>query len=196
MFSRRRLLLGGAAGVALLAVASAGLGLQRTRLAKAPADGLKVLSPEEYSILSAITRRLVPAEGAPDAPAIDVALLADRVFAHVEDDVLEGLRLALRLVESGSVGALFLIHVRPFTQLSPEAQGRALEWLRISGVPLRRTLYRSFSGLAGSLYYGDPRAWPSVGYAGPPDPAALRAAYAPQLVDLASLRGVSPGKGG
>ena len=107
-----------------------------------------------------------------------------------------GLKLALGLVESGLVGALLFEHVRPFTQLPDEAQGRALERLRVSRVPMRRTIYRSFSGVVGSLYYGDPRCWPSVGYPGPPDPAALRSAYAAQLVDLAGLRGKPPDGGG
>jgi hypothetical protein len=190
------LLRGGLIGVGLLATASVGLSLQRTRLIPVPREGLKVLSRAEYSILTAIARQLVPAEGGPGVAPIDVALLADQLLEHVEEDVVDGIKLALGLVESGLVGALLFEHVRPFTQLSAEAQGRALEWLRVSRIPLRRTIYRSFSGLAGSLYYGDPRAWPSVGYPGPPDPTALRTAYAGQLVDLAALRGTPPAEGG
>jgi hypothetical protein len=39
-----------------------------------------------------------------------------------------------------------------------------------------------------AVYWGDPRTWPSTGYSGPPDPRALRATYAENLVDLNALR--------
>ncbi|MBC7171092.1 MAG: hypothetical protein H5U40_01625, partial [Polyangiaceae bacterium] len=38
------------------------------------------------------------------------------------------------------------------------------------------------------IYYGDPRAWPSLGYPGPPSPEGLRAAYRENLVDWDALR--------
>ena len=60
-----------------------------------------------------------------------------------------------------------------------------------SSVALRRTVFRALSGLVSSIYYGDPRTWPGVGYPGPPAPRAMRQAYAPNLVDLAAL--VEPG---
>lgn len=197
-FSRRALLRGGAASLALVALASFGIAAQRTRLRPVPAAGLRVLSPSEYSILSAIAGRLCPppAPGVPGAEALDIALLADRLFERAEDDIQAGLKLALHVVESGLTGAALLERIEPFTQLSPEKQDATLEWFRISRLPLRRTIYRSMSGLVGALYYGDPRSWPSVGYPGPPDPAALRRAYADQLVDLAALRAKPAGKGG
>jgi hypothetical protein len=42
--------------------------------------------------------------------------------------------------------------------------------------------------LATSLYFGDARVWPGLGYPGPPSPPGLRDAYAAQLVDLDVLR--------
>jgi hypothetical protein len=197
-FSRRAFLKTGAAGLALVALASFGLAAQRTRLRAAPSAGLKVLSQAEYSILAAIAARFcpAPAPGVPGADEMDVALLADRLFERAEDDIQAGLKLALHVVESPLTGAALLEHTAPFTQLSPEKQDSALEWFRISRVALRRTIYRSMSGLVGALYYGDPRSWPGVGYPGPPDPAALRRAYSAQLVDLASLRAKPQVKGG
>ncbi len=51
--------------------------------------------------------------------------------------------------------------------------------------------FRALSALTTGLYFGDPRTWPGLGYPGPPDPAALRQAYAGQLVDLDAL--LAPG---
>lgn len=175
----------------VVGLSSVGLALQRTHIEAVPEEGLEVLSSAEYAILSAVAARLCPAPGpgvaAPES--VDVALLADRLFVRADEDAQKGLKMALAIVESGLVGAIALERVRPFTQLSPEGQARALEWLRQSRIPLRRTIYRSLSGLVGSLYYSDPAVWPTVGYPGPPSPKALRVAYASQLVDLEALRG-------
>ncbi len=181
-----------------MVLSSVGVGLQRTRLRALPKEGLRVLGAEDYSILFAIAEVLCPAPGpgVPGATGIDVALLADRALEGAEADVLDGMRTALKIVESALVGALAFEHGKPFTALDRDARARVLDWFRISRIALRRTIYRSFSGFVGSLYYGDPRAWPSVGYPGPPDPAALRSAYPAQLVDLASLRARAPAEGG
>ena len=197
-FSRRALVRGGLASLALVAISGTAIALRGTRLASLPAAGLKGLSPGEYSVLAAVARRICPAPraGVPGADAIDVALLADRLFERADDDARDGVRTAIRIFENGLAGALFLERVTPFTALSPDAQDRTLLAFRDSRVGVRRSLYRALSGLCGSLYYGDPRSWPSVGYPGPPDARALRAAYAGQLVDFAALRaGPRPGGG-
>ena len=115
------------------------------------------------------------------------------MFEHAEDDVKAGLKTVLGILENGLSGALFLERVTPFTALTPDDQDRTLLAFRDSRVALRRTIFRALAGLVGSLYYGDPRAWPSVGYPGPPDPKGMRRAYEGQLVDLASLRAKAPG---
>lgn len=187
-FSRRALLRSGLIGIAVLGVSGLGLALQRTKLLPTPKDGLRVLTPEQYAILSAIAARTCPASPGASADGIDVALITDRLMELLDDDVRAGFGLALNVIESGVAGALFFERTAPFTQLSPEDQDRVLLAFARSKVPLRRTIYRSVSGLTGAMYYGDPRSWPSVGYPGPPSPAGLRAAYAHQLVDLHALR--------
>jgi hypothetical protein len=189
-FSRRKLLKGGVVSLVLLGLAGAGIALQRTKLRALPKDGLHVLTPEQYAVLCAIADRLCPrpAEGVPGATAIDVGLMADRLLEYAHDDIKQGIALALTMVESGLPGALFGERIAPFTTLSPEQQDAVLIAFRDSKVGLRRTIFRSFSSVVGSLYYGDPRTWPSVGYPGPPDPKDLRAAYAAQLVDLGALQ--------
>lgn len=195
--SRRSFLRSGLIGVGVIALAGVGIGLQRTKLLAIPKDGLRVLTPEQYAILSAVAARCCPpASSEPGKPAvlgasadgIDVALLADRLLQYADDDAKAGMGMALNVLESGVAGALFGERTTPFTQLSTQDQDRVLYAFETSKVGLRRTIYRTLSGLSGFLYYGDPRAWPSVGYPGPPSPSGLRAAYAPQLVDLRALR--------
>jgi hypothetical protein len=188
-FSRRALLRGGLGGAALLLLSGGALALQRSKLRAVPSVGLKVLSEGEYAVLAAIAERMCPSAGPgiPGAAEIDVALMTDRMLEYAEQDVVEGLKLGLGLIESGLVGALFGERVKPFTQLAPADQDRVLIAFRESELPVRRTIFRSFAGLTGSIYYGDPRSWPSVGYPGPPSPSGLREAYAGQLVELEAL---------
>ena len=183
-FSRRAFLRSGLISVAVLGLSGLGLALQRTKLIAVPKDGLLVLTPEQYAILTAVAARTCP----PNDLGIDVAFTADRLLTLVDDDVKAGVGLALNVLESSVVGALFGERTAPFTQLSAEDQDRVLMAFASSKVALRRTIYRSLSGLTGTLYYGDPRAWPSAGYPGPPSPAGLRAAYPQQLVDYQALR--------
>jgi hypothetical protein len=49
--------------------------------------------------------------------------------------------------------------------------------------------------LVQAVYWGDPRSWERVGYAGPPNPQGLRQTYAENLVDWTSLRAASQSKG-
>ena len=190
LFSRRNLLRGGIGSAALLALGGVGLGLQSTRLGAAPAEALLVLTPEEHAILAAIARRVWPSPGpdVPGADAVGVGLLADRLLSHADPGTAVDVKSVLALFENGLVGALFGERVRPFTQLAPEAQDAVLLAWRDSSVALRRTVFRALSTMVTALYYGHPSVWPGIGYPGPPDPVAFRAAYAAQVVDLASLR--------
>jgi hypothetical protein len=189
-FSRRNLLRGGLGGAVLLALGGVGLGLQSTRRGAAPAEALSVLTLDEHAILSAVAARVCPQPGpdVPGADAIGVGLLADQTLLRAGPETTADVKAVLALFENGLTGALFLERVRPFTQLDPAAQDAVLLAWRDSSVALRRTVYRALSSLTTAIYFGDARVWPGVGYPGPPDPAALRRAYAAQLVDLAALR--------
>lgn len=192
-FSRRALLRGGLGGVALLGLGSLGLSLQPTRRGAAPSEPLRALTPDEHAVLEAVAARVCPAP-APDVPgpaALAVALQADRMFEHAHPEALDGLKTALKLLESPLVGALTLGHVRPFTQLEPAQQDAVLLAWRDSSVAVRRSVFRALSALVASLYYGDRRTWPGVGYPGPPSASALRVAYAENLVDQRAL--LAPG---
>lgn len=190
LFSRRRLALGGLSGAALAGIAGLGLALQGTRRGAAPSEELRVLTLDEHAIVAAVARRICPPPGpdVPGADALDIGLAADRLLSCAAPETVHDVKTVLALFESGLTGALFFERARPFTQLEPEVQDRVLVAWRDSSVLVRRTVARALTSLTASLYYGDPRTWPGVGYPGPPDPAALRRAYAEQLVDLDALR--------
>ena len=188
-FSRRRLLRGSLVSGALLALGGVGLAMWPTKRGGAPAEPLRVLSEDEHAILAAFAARVCPQPG-PDVPGantIGVALAADRLLDRSDPEVGSGLKSALALFESGLAGALFFEHARPFTQLAPEDQDAVLYAWRDSRVAVRRTVFRALSALCTSLYYGDPRTWPGIGYPGPPDRHALRSMYADNLVALREM---------
>ncbi len=149
-----------------------------------------MLTLDEHAIVAAVARCVCPEPG-PDVPgpdAVGVGLLADRLLERADPGTAADVKAVLGLFESGLTGALFLERTRPFTQLELADQRRELVRWRDSSVLVRRTVARALSGLTTSLYFGDPRTWPAFGYPGPPDPEALRRAYAPQLVNLEALR--------
>lgn len=192
-FTRRNLLRGGLAGGALLALGGVGLALWPTRRGAPPSEPLRVLSEDEHAILAAVAARICPQPGpdVPGADALEIALAADRLFELAGPEATAGAKSALALFESGLAGALFFEHARPFTQLSGEDQDAVLLAWRDSSVGVRRTVFRALSALTASLYYCDARTWPGVGYPGPPDRHALRAAYAENLVDQRAM--LAPG---
>lgn len=187
--SRRTLLRSGLAGFGLVVLAGTGIGLQGTKLAPAPRRTLRVLTLAEYSIVAAIAARVCPSPrpGVPGATALDIASKVDESLVRLPADIQNGMKTGLHIFESGLTGALFGERVRPFTTLSAADQDAALLAFRDSRVAIRRTLFKALTGLSAALYYAEPAVWPSVGYPGPPDPNALRAAYADQLVDFDAL---------
>jgi hypothetical protein len=187
--SRRSLLKTGLIGVALVSVGSAALFMQPARPEQVKGK-LSVFDAKEAAILAALARRLCPAAGpgSPGADAIGLVSLFDQMLAPVDEETIKGLKVGLAIFDNAFTGALFGERVRPFSQLDGEAQDAVIRNWQTSKVAFRRMLIRGLSSLTMSVYWGDPRSWPSTGYGGPPDPRALRAAYAENLVDLETLR--------
>lgn len=156
---------------------------------RAPSEPLRVLTLDEYAIVQSVASRVCP-QPAPDVPGadgVDVGVLVDRLLERIGPEGSADVKTVLALFENGLVGAVFFERVKPFTQLDAETQDRVLLAWRDSSITLRRTVYRALTSLTASMYYADPRTWPGIGYPGPPNPTALREAYANQLVNLAAL---------
>ena len=186
--SRRTLLKTGLVGFVLVSAGSAALLLQKPK-PRAAGSALSVLSDDEASVLSALADRLCPAlgQGAPGARAVDLVGNVDKLLASANEEAQKGVKMGLMLFESAFTGALFGERVRPFSQLSGEQQDVVIRSWQHAGVGFRRTVMRALSALVMTVYWGDPRSWGRIGYVGPPSPAGLRASYADNLMDLASL---------
>lgn len=186
--SRRRLLKTGLVGFVLVSAGSAALLLQKPRLRSDGAD-LHVLDAREASVFAALADRLCPAlgAGAPGASALGLVASIDKLLASADPDALQGVKVGILLFDNAFTGALFGERVRPFSQLSADQQDVVIRSWQESRVGFKRTLMRALSSLIMTVYWGDPRTWPRIGYAGPPSAQGLRATYADNLVDLSSL---------
>jgi hypothetical protein len=193
--SRRALLKTGLLGLALVSVGSAALLLQPPR-GEDVARKLGAFDAKEAAILAALARRLCPAAGAgsPGADAIGVVALLDKALATADAEAVKGLKVGLAIFDNAFTGALFGERVRSFSQLDGEQQDAVIRNWQGSSVAFRRMLIHGLTGLIMAVYWGDPRTWPSTGYGGPPDPRALRATYAENLVDLNALRATPASK--
>jgi hypothetical protein len=181
------LLKAGLFGAGAVALGSVLLATRSSRLRK-PKAGLKLLSAQQYAVLSAAAARLIPgSQHAPSADRLGVVETIDALLADKEQDVQQGLKISLTLLENALSGALFDTRFTPFTQLSGEEQDQALRAFRDSRLTFRRSIFAALDALVSAVYFGDARAWQAVGYPGPPDPAKLRAMYADNLVDLRAL---------
>lgn len=188
--TRRTVLLIGAAGTSTVALGALGLAAQPSLLGAPPEGGLEVLSLTEYSVLAAAARRLLPplGEGAPGSEALSVARHVDRELALIDPEVAADIKGMLALLESGLIGTVLGEHVRPFTRLAPEEQDRVLGSWRSSAIAARRAGFKVLKGMTAAIYFSMPETWQRIGYPGPPSPAALRAGFASNLVDLDGLR--------
>jgi Gluconate 2-dehydrogenase subunit 3 len=187
--SRRSLFKTGLLGVALISVGSAALLLQPPRSENVRGK-LAIFDAKEAAILAALARRLCPpaGPGSPGADAIGLVALLDKALLGADDEAVKGLKVGLAIFDNALTGALFGERVRPFSQLDGEAQDAVIRNWQRSSVAFRRMLIHGLASLTMSVYWGDPRTWPSTGYGGPPDARALRASYAENLVDLDALR--------
>jgi hypothetical protein len=191
--SRRNLLKTGLVGTVLVGLGSVGLALQKTR-PRADTPALAVFDAREYAVLCAIADRIAPAlgPGAPGALALGTVTKLDALLEQAELENQKSVKLALRVFENALTGAVLGERLVPFTELSIEARDRVLSAWRDSRIGFRRTVFHALASLILSVYWGDPRVWPRIGYGGPPDLTGLRSAYADNLVDLDALRAMRP----
>ncbi|MGE5169807.1 MAG: hypothetical protein ACM3JC_05485 [Rudaea sp.] len=166
--SRRRLIFTGVAGVAALALARF---LQPDPAREA--GGLRGLSPHGEEIM----RALVPAflDGALPAQAPErhaaVAATVDAISAAIA---------GLPPLTRDELSTLFAILAfaplriavagidRAWPDVAIEDARAFIERLRTSRIPQKRAAYDAFHQLTLAAWYASPRAWPAIGYAGPP----------------------------
>jgi hypothetical protein len=169
--SRRSFLKRGLFGGALLALGGgAYLAFQPSRRASLPPEGLLVLDADEYAVVAALADRLVPPRAHfPTPDLLRVPFQVDRILVRVDDGAQKELKQLLKLFESGLAGLLFDGRWRPFTQLSEAEQDNVMRAWQGSRLKLRRTGFQALRTLVLAAYYGNPGAWPAVGYPGPPE---------------------------
>ena len=169
MINRRRFLRYGLGGSLLLAAGGGLLSLQGTVI-RNPRRSLKMLSPEQFSIFSAVADCLLPGgDGLPPAADLDVVERIDDVLAVAPPIHVEDLGALLALLENPTAGALLDRRPRPFTACDRAAQLATLTRWRHSAIEIRTIGYKALRGLCMSAYYGNPSVYKSIGYPGPPD---------------------------
>lgn len=171
---RRGFLKIGLTGTAITALGGVGLALREGALREAPAGGLKVLNPREYSVLAILADRIVPSTG-PDVPRpgdLDVARKIDEMFSRRDKHTQKEFRTLVGLFDNALFSFLLEGRMTPFTKLSPERQNASLASWATSGLGFKRTVHQALRQLTGMVYYSFPETWKHIGYEGPPVEAA------------------------
>ncbi len=166
--SRRSLLKAGIAGTAALLVA-------RWLYTSTTEPSLAPMSPGALDAPGrAVIAAIAPVMLAGALPAKDYALLQELVAGV--DQAIAGLPPQVRK-EIGELFALLsfaptrvlVAGIRsPWPQASAAAIGAFLDRWRDSRLALLRSAYGALHQLVFAAWYGNSRAWPAIGYAGPP----------------------------
>jgi len=173
MTTRRTFLVVGLAGGATLVAAD---WLRRTR-GRSPALGanaaLATLDPAAPAIVAAIVPLMLdgalPADPADRRAAVTetVANVA-RAVSGLAPNAQKELGELFSLLSLPPTRVALAGVMTPWADASPEAIAAFLERWRTSGWMLLRSAYDALHQLVLAAWYGNPRAWPSIGYPGPP----------------------------
>jgi hypothetical protein len=172
--SRRAVLRTGGLSVALLTLSRLRATPVRAQVSAPPASGLRVLTPRDARILSAIGERMT-FTGDPSLPRFaDTAALQtiDTALLQVPPDVPQQLSYALVLFEYGP--PLFIGQLATFDWLSPEWQDVYLGGWADSRFHVRRLAFQAFKNLTMLGYYAQDATWPGIHYQGPWAPRPRR----------------------
>lgn len=139
----------------------------------APTAPYRVLDARSAGLVAA----LVPAVLAGALPAQpDERALAIREVVEAFDRAVSGLSPAVQLEIDDLLGVLRFAPTRmafagvwsPWDEASTESISAFLVRWRESRFDLLRAGYQALTQLLQAAWYGNPRAWPAIGYAGPP----------------------------
>jgi hypothetical protein len=159
VLSRRRFLRTTLFGsLALGCAAVVGRHLSGYSLEDAKAKRLRVLSPKEFLILSAVAARVLDGDGPRD---VEAALSADAYLAHVPAALSGDVRACLQLLEHTATAT------SRFTHLDAAGQDAVLAGWQSSRFAVKRQGFQALRTLCFLGYYRDPRTWPMLGYSGP-----------------------------
>ncbi|MFI5401193.1 MAG: hypothetical protein ACHQZQ_09105, partial [SAR324 cluster bacterium] len=121
------------------------------------------------AVISSFLDWTLPADPAARDEAVARTIsAADRYFSSYTPAVQAEALQALDLVGLAPVrwlGGLW----SPWESASPGSVNRFLERLRTGRLSLARQVFRFLEGMATVGWYGQPAAWPAIGYPGPPN---------------------------
>jgi hypothetical protein len=171
--SRRSLLRWTAVSASLLAVS-------RLRFAPAlaatstPAAGLRVLTPQQAEILTAIVERMVYT-GSPDLPAVGETRTMetiDQALLQLDPTMQSQLSWLITLFQWGP--PLFQCKLHRFTGLSAQDQDDYIRDWATSRVETRRIAFQALKNLSVLGYYSQDATWKAIHYDGPWAPRPKR----------------------
>ena len=166
--TRRDLLRYGFFTSAAVGVGLIGLASQKSKL-MTPIQPLLCLDQREYSILHAISSRLLPGtEGFPSIEDVDLLAKIDAVLSKAHPGLANEIKLLLILIENGATGLIFDGDTTPFTHCTPQEQDSRLNSWKNSSIPLRKTAFKALNGLCAGTYYSSAATFASIDYKGPP----------------------------
>ena len=148
------------------------LALSRLRPASAltpqvPSVGLRLLTPHEADVLTAIVERIV-FTGSDDLPPVSETRTIETIeqaVVQLDASAQSQLRWLLMAVQWGPL--LFEGQLRTFTGLSPEARDRHLQNWAASRFETRRLALRALKNLSMLGYYAQDETWKAIHYDGP-----------------------------
>lgn len=163
--NRRAFVKKGLLGGFLLAAGGAGFLAARGGKDVAPTEPLLVFNPKTYSIMVAVAETVLAFPGATPAVA---AHRVDQSLSFAPPRVQKDLQNALNLLENGLTGLFLRRQPTPFTTLSVEDRGVALNRWRDSNITLLRGGYHAIRKLAIAGHYSALEKAKETGYPGPP----------------------------
>jgi len=171
--TRRRFLTYGIGGVLLLLAPAVGLSLRKSVLVESKRP-LKVLSPRQFSTLSALADTLCPGDDRlPPARDLDVAEELDTLWSRMHPGVGADLGAALDLLENALAGAVLDQRFQTFTACEPDMRSKVLSDWSHSVIEVRRAVFKALRGFVMAAYWGNPKTWGELGFRGIADYSAV-----------------------
>jgi hypothetical protein len=169
--NRRQVIVTGLFGVVVLA----GVGLVvNDRYAETGDDRFEFLGEKDRAALGAIAPVLLAGALPAHAPEREGALVEvltgiDRTFAGLPPASRAEVRQLLDLLGFAPARGLLMGIWRRWENAAPADVEQFLQSWRVSRIELFRVAYLALHEVTMASWYANPRAWPAVGYAGPPE---------------------------